>query len=131
MHTERVADIPVLWAASSGSAERKLVIWLPGFTDQKESVKEYLADLAAAGFVALSFDPVDHGERSHRSARSIADPTSGRFVSVTDGRLYRHFGSILAETAEEVPLMIDWAVEKLGVAPEVGIGGISMGAILR
>lgn len=127
MHTERVAGIPVLWAGAGSDAERKLVIWQPGFTDAKESVTEYLADLAAAGFVALSFDPVDHGERSHRSIRSVADATSGRFVSVTDGKLYRHFWSILAETAEEVPLIIDWAVEKLGVAPKVGIGGISMG----
>jgi uncharacterized protein len=127
MYTERVAGIPVLWAEASGDAERKLVIWLPGFTDQKESVKANLADLAAAGFVALSFDPVDHGERSHRTTRPISDPTGGRFHSVSDGKLYRYFWSILAETAEEAPLIIDWAVETLGVAPAVGIGGISMG----
>jgi uncharacterized protein len=127
MYTERVAGIPVLWAEASGDAERKLVIWLPGFTDQKEGVKAYLADLAAAGFVALSFDPVDHGERSHRMTRPISDPTGGRFHSVSDGKLYRHFWSILAETAEEVPLIIDWAIETLGVAPQVGMGGISMG----
>ncbi|MCL4862689.1 MAG: hypothetical protein KJZ93_24970 [Caldilineaceae bacterium] len=127
IHTERVAGIPVLWAEPGKGSQRKLVIWLPGFTDEKESVKAHLADLAAAGFVALSFDPVDHGERSHRSTRPITDPTSGRFHSVTDGKLYRHFWSILAETAEEVALIIDWAVEKLGVAPAVGMGGISMG----
>jgi uncharacterized protein len=127
MQTDRVAGIPVLWEGIKERAERKLVIWLPGFTDDKASVRENLADLAAAGYVALSFDPVDHGERSHRSARANVDPTSGRFRSVTDGKLYRHFWSILAETAEEVPLIIDWAVEKLGVAPAVGIGGKSMG----
>jgi uncharacterized protein len=127
MQTGRVAGIPILWEDASGSAERKLVIWLPGFTDNKEDVSENLAELAAAGYVVLSFDPVDHGERSHRSARAIVDPTSGRFQAVTDGKLYRHYWSILAETAEEVPLMIDWAVANLGVAPAVGIGGKSMG----
>jgi dienelactone hydrolase len=127
MQTASVAGIPVLWEEAHGNAERKLVIWLPGFTDDKESARENLSELATAGYVALSFDPVDHGERSHRSDRAIVDPTSGRFRSATDGKVYRHFWSILAETAEEVPLMIDWAVANLGVAPEVGIGGKSMG----
>jgi uncharacterized protein len=127
MHTARVAGIPVLWTEPSMNVERKLVIWLPGFTTDKESVRQQLADLADAGYVALSFDPVDHGERSHRTEREILDPTSGRFRALTDGKLYRHFWSILAETAEEVPLIIDWAAATLGVAPEVGIGGFSMG----
>jgi dienelactone hydrolase len=41
--------------------------------------------------------------------------------------VYRHFWAILAETAAEVPSVIDWATAELGVAPLVGIGGISMG----
>lgn len=127
MQTARVAGIPVLWEESAPAIGRQLVIWLPGFTNGKESVQDALHDLAAAGYVALSFDPVDHGERSHRSHREIADPTSGRFRSTTDGCIYRHFWSILAETAEEVPTIIDWAVATLGVAPVVGIGGKSMG----
>jgi uncharacterized protein len=127
MQTATVSSIPVLWEEPAESQERKLVIWLPGFTDGKESVKDNLSDLAGSGYVALSFDPVDHGERSHRSEREIGDPTSGRFRSVTDGKIYRHFWSILAETAEEVPLIIDWAVSALGVVPLVGMGGTSMG----
>ena len=131
MQRDRVAGISVLWEDASGSAERNLIIWLPGFTDDKESVGKNLADLAAAGYVALSFDPVDHGERSHRSTRAIMDATSGRFRSATDGKIYRHYWSILAETAEEVPLMIDWAVEQLGVAPAVVSGVNRWVVILR
>lgn len=127
MQTGRVAGIPVLWKEPGASTAQKMVIWLPGFTDAKESTSANLSDLAAAGFVALSFDPVDHGERSHRTKRVIVDPTNGRFRSETDGKLYRHYWSIVAETAEEVSLIIDWAVDKLGVAPAVGIGGKSMG----
>ncbi|MFO7171172.1 MAG: alpha/beta hydrolase family protein [Chloroflexota bacterium] len=33
----------------------------------------------------------------------------------------------MAETAEEVPPVIDWAIAELGVAGPLGIGGISMG----
>ena len=58
-----VADIPVLWAEPATQAPRKLVIWLPGFSGSKESVQNNLLDLAAAGFVGLSFDPCQHGER--------------------------------------------------------------------
>jgi dienelactone hydrolase len=116
-----------LWEEPDSAKERKLVIWLPGFTDGKESVREALRDLAAAGFVALSFDPVDHGERGHRSEREITDPSDGRFRNASDGRIYRHFWSTLAETAEEVPTIVDWAEATLGVAPAIGIGGKSMG----
>jgi len=127
MQAANVAGIPVIWERPVQTEERKLVIWLPGFTDGKESVAGYLRDLAAAGYVAVSFDPVDHGARGHQAAREISDPTSGRFRSVTDDRIYRHYWSILAETAEEAPVIIDWAVESLGVAPSVGVGGKSMG----
>jgi len=127
MQNASVAGIPVVWREPSTSMARQLVIWLPGFTSDKESVATYLTDLAGAGYIAVSFDPVDHGERSHRSNREITDPTSGRFRSSTDGKIYRHFWSILAETAEEVPTIIDWAMDEFGVATPVGIGGISMG----
>lgn len=127
MQTASVAGIPILWEQPAHAQDKRLVIWLPGFADGKESVGGSLRDLAAAGYIALSFDPVDHGERGHRSAREIADPTGGRFRNVTDGRIYRHFWSILAETAEEVPVIIDWAIHTLDVSPSVGIGGKSMG----
>jgi dienelactone hydrolase len=127
MQTTNVAGIPVIWEWPAQTETRKLVIWLPGFTDGKESVAGYLRDLAAAGYVAVSFDPVDHGARGQRSTREISDPTSGRFRSVSDDRIYRHYWSILAETAEEAPAIIDWSIESLGIAPPVGIGGKSMG----
>ncbi|MBV7330413.1 hypothetical protein KFU94_19635 [Chloroflexi bacterium TSY] len=127
MQTATVSDIPLLWAEPTQVANRKLVIWLPGFTDSKEAVREYLRELAVAGYVALSFDPVDHGERSRTSEQEVIDPTDGSFRSPTNGHVYRHFWSILAETAAEVPSIIEWAVAELNVASSVGMGGISMG----
>ncbi len=122
-----VGDVPVLWAEPVQGDERKLVIWLPGFTDSKDGMQTYLRELAAAGYVAVSFDPLDHGDRGRTSKQEIVDPTTGDFRSPASGMLYRHFWSIVSETAEEVPSIIDWAVGELGVAPSVGMGGISMG----
>ena len=127
MPTEMVSDIPVRWEEPAQGQKRKLVIWLPGFTADKETVQTYLTQLAEAGFVALSFDPVDHGERSRIGTEAEIEPDSGSFIAQTDGKLYRHFWSIEAETAAEVPHIIDWAISHLGVEPLIGMGGISMG----
>jgi dienelactone hydrolase len=127
MPTITVAGIPVLWEEPAQTERRKLVVWLPGFTSDKDGVREYLRDLAAAGYVAVSFDPVDHGERSRRSDQELVDSSDGSFRIPESGQVYRHFWSIVAETAAETPAIIDWAVAELGVAPVVGMGGISMG----
>jgi dienelactone hydrolase len=78
-----------------------------------------LQDLARAGFVGLSFDPLQHGERRIE--------TNDQLRQRVRGNIRRYFWPILAQTAEETPLIIDWAIQILGVAPQVGIGGISMG----
>lgn len=118
--------IPILWKEPQQPIQRKLVLWLPGFTDKKESMQPYLNDLSKAGYVALSFDPVDHGERSRFTDASI-DSGDGSFRSPTDGKTYQHFWSILAETIEEMSLVIDWAITNCNVAPVIGVGGKSMG----
>lgn len=128
MPTTTVTNIPVVWEEPGGGNERKLVIWLPGFTDSKDSMQLYLRELAAAGYLALSFDPVDHGARSRLATGDALDPATGSFVDPATGKLYRHFWTIVAETAIEVPRLIDWASSELGVASAVGVGGISMGA---
>ena len=114
-----VADIPVLWAEPVTQSVRKLVIWLPGFSGSKEGVQNYLLDLAAAGFVGLSFDPCQHGERRSESVEELRARVRGNI------RCY--FWPILAQTAEETPRVIDWALAHLGVEASVGMGGISMG----
>lgn len=117
--------IPLLWCEPEPNradrllGEGKLIIWLPGFGGCKESVEAQLRNLAAAGFVALSFDAYQHGERSVESHAALA----ARVV----GNIRRHFWPILAHTAEETTRVIDWAISELGVAPQVGMGGISMG----
>ncbi|MEQ2006567.1 MAG: prolyl oligopeptidase family serine peptidase [Limisphaerales bacterium] len=114
-----VGEIPVLVIAPKETKGRPLVIWLTGFSGQKESVEAPLRELAKRGFVALSFDPYQHGERRIESREDL--------VKRVRGNIRRYFWPILARTAEETPKVIDWAVKTLGVRPEVGMGGISMG----
>jgi dienelactone hydrolase len=128
MQTKTIDDIPIYWLEPGAAPARKLVIWLHGFTESRADETDYLRDLATAGYVALSLDPVDHGTRSrYPQEGAIIDPTDGTFIADTDGKLYRHFWSIEAETAESIPRLIDWAIAELGVASQVGIGGKSMG----
>ncbi|MEM7034545.1 MAG: alpha/beta fold hydrolase, partial [Chloroflexota bacterium] len=91
----------------------------PGFSGTKEGVEAQLIDLAKAGFFALSFDPYQHGERRIESQEDLRT----RVV----GDIRRYFWPILTHTAEELPQVIDWAVSNLGIAEQVGLGGISMG----
>ena len=112
-------DIPVAWIEPERAERRTLVIWLPGFSGTKEKMEPYLADLAAAGFVALGYDSYQHGERMIETL----DELRARIK----GNIRRHFWPILARTAEDVTQVIDWAVDQLGVGERVGMGGISAG----
>jgi dienelactone hydrolase len=113
------AGIPVLIVSPPRTRGRTLVIWLTGFSGSKESVHAQLIELAKAGYVALSFDPYQHGER-----RIEPNP---ELVKRVRGNIRRYFWPILARSAEETKLIIDWAIKVLGVRREVGMGGVSMG----
>ena len=118
-HNGQAGDIPLVWMEPQTTKTRTLVIWLPGFSGTKEAMHPYLVDLAAAGFVALSFDPYQHGERRVESLDELRERVRGN--------IRRYFWPILARTAEDVPRVADWAVRHLGVAEVAGMGGISAG----
>src|SRR5688572_847027 len=84
----RVGEIPVLVIAPKETKGRRLVIWLTGFSGSKDSVQAQLRDLAKRGFVALSLDPYQHGER-----RIEPQP---ELVSRVRGNIRRYFWPILA-----------------------------------
>ncbi|MCC7261459.1 MAG: prolyl oligopeptidase family serine peptidase [Candidatus Latescibacteria bacterium] len=119
LNQARAGEIPLLWAEPAAGAPRRLVVWLPGFSGNKEGVQAQLLDLAAAGLVGLSFDPWGHGERSTEGVEALRQRVRGN--------IRRHFWPILAHTAQETLQVIDWALSQLGVEPAVGMGGISMG----
>lgn len=118
--TTWVDHIPVLWFEPPiMRSTRQLVIFLPGLSGSKESVTPYLRDLAEAGFVAVSFDPWQHGERGSESPAELSARVFAGFR--------RHMWPILGQTTLDTLRVIDWAVATLGVEPRVYMGGISMG----
>ena len=113
------AGLPAVVIAPPDTERRRLVIWLPGFSGTKEGTERQLRDLAIRGYVALSFDPFQHGERRIESVDELRRRVRGN--------IRRYFWPILARTAEETSSVIDWAVRELGVSKTVGMGGTSMG----
>ena len=114
-----VGEIPVIYVEPQGESRKKLVIFLSGFSGDKEGCLPRLEELAALGFTAVSFDAWQHGERM------VVDVEELRARIL--GNIRRYFWPIIAHTAREVPLVIDWALERFGLDDAVGMGGISVG----
>ncbi len=118
--SQQVDHIPVIWVEPENLAEpAHLVVWLDGLTGNKERMQPYLATLAAAGFVALSFDAFQHGERT-------AEPVE-QFLSRIAANYRHHYWPILGQTILDATRVIDWAMTNLKVSAGVLMGGISMG----
>jgi uncharacterized protein len=115
-----VDHIPVIWfEPHARHLRRRLIIYLPPFSRTKELLIPYLQDLAVAGFIALSLDPWQHGERGTESETEIGTRVFGNFR--------RHMWPILGQTTLDVLRVIDWAVTTLHVEPHISIAGLSMG----
>jgi len=115
-----IDGVPLCWYEPTASTnERRLAVWLTGFSGTKESVDEHLRELATRGYVAVSFDPYQHGERAIETREEL----STRVI----GNMRLGFWPILAHSTEDVPRVIDWAQAELGVSGPVCMGGISMG----
>lgn len=116
----RVDHIPVIWfEPQKHRSARQLAMYLHPLSGTKELMVPYLQDLAAAGFVALSFDAWQHGERGIESREEIQARVFGNFR--------RHMWPILGQTTLDVLRVVDWAVGTLAIGPHVSIGGLSMG----
>lgn len=115
-----IDHIPAIWIEpQNATIPRKLAIWLTGFMGNKEAMLPYLADLARQGFVALSYDSWQHGERGEESPEALLQRVFGNFR--------RYMWPILAHTTEDSLRVVDWALDHLGVEYDVCMGGISMG----
>ncbi|MCQ6558621.1 dienelactone hydrolase family protein [Paenibacillus mendelii] len=114
-----VEHIPLVWCEPEHTSSRGVVIWLPGFSGTKESVEPQLRKFAEAGFIAIGFDPYQHGERRMEPQEEL--------VKRITGNIRRYFWPILTLTAEEIPRIIDWAIQRFGDSGPIMIGGISMG----
>jgi len=115
-----VDQIPVVWVEPRvGREKAQLAVWLPGLTMTKESTLPFLQRLAYAGFVAVSLDPWQHGERGSETGQEIGRRVFGNFR--------RYMWPILGHTTLDSMRIVDWAIEKFDVEPNVVAGGLSMG----
>ena len=108
--------------AWSGDHERSrpAVLWLHGFTADKDTDRHELARLAEAGFVAVGIDLAGHGERK-------LPAFDAHFVG-TPSQVERRFYELVAQTTDEIPSIVD----ELGAMDLVddnrlGVTGVSMG----
>lgn len=115
-----IDHIPITWfEPQADRPTRRLVVYVPPFNGSKEAMLPYLQDLARAGFVALSLDPWQHGERGSESAEEIGQRVFGNFR--------RYMWPILGQTTLDLLRVLDWAVATLHVEPVFSVGGLSMG----
>lgn len=115
-----VDHIPVLWFEPQiQHHKRQLVLFQHPLGGTKETAIPFLRDLAAKGFVALSFDAWQHGERGRESQQEILNRVFSNFR--------RHMWPILGQTTLDTTRVLDWAVSSLNVEPSVYLAGLSMG----
>lgn len=114
-----VDHIPVIWVKPAKQSVSRLALWLPPLSRAKDDVLPFLQELAGVGFVAVSLDPWQHGERATESEEQIMERVFGNFR--------RHMWPILGQTTLDSLRVLDWATTNLGSGPEVVAGGVSMG----
>ena len=115
-----VDGIPVAWIEPTNRrCGNPLAIWLHALSRSKDDALPVLEELANAGFLAVSFDAWQHGERGTESGDEILGRVFGNFR--------RYMWPILGQTTLDALRVIDWAVDEFRVGPEVVAGGVSMG----
>lgn len=121
VHHDSIEQIPVIWVEPEQEQPARLAIWLPGLTGSKDQMVPFLQDLARSGFLALSFDPWQHGERGKETSQQIGTRVMGNF---------RYFmWPILGQTTLDTLRIIDWAFARFSemLISSVVMGGTSMG----
>ncbi len=115
-----VDHIPVIWVEpDTKQSKRRLVIWQPWFSATKEQMLPFLTELANDGYIALSFDNWQHGERGKETPKEIGTRVFKQFR--------RHMWPIIGNSVLDATRVIDWAVNHFDVSPDIGMGGMSMG----
>ncbi|HET6473783.1 MAG TPA: prolyl oligopeptidase family serine peptidase, partial [Pseudomonadales bacterium] len=113
--------IPVIWSepAKRRQSGNQLIIWLNGFSYPKEEIGRRLIDLSNLGFVAISFDPWQHGARGTETRAGLIARVFGHFR--------RYMWPIIGQSALDASRVIDWATRRFEASSGVSIGGVSMG----
>ncbi|MFQ5908571.1 MAG: hypothetical protein ACE5JE_07095 [Thermoplasmata archaeon] len=88
--------------------------------ERKEDTLPYLRKLSAAGFVAMSFDPWQHGERG------TGEPVEQMFTRAM-GNFPHTVWPILGQSALDTLRVIDWGMAEFGISSPCSMGGESIG----
>jgi uncharacterized protein len=119
-----LAGAPSLVASDgdpAAAAERGCVLFFHGLGAGKAMHRAELAMLAAQGYVAIGIDAAGHGERR--------DP--GAIARLAGRDPHAVFLELVAETADEVPEVVDDLVRRGWARPDrVGVVGVSMGGFV-
>ncbi len=119
IHTSKVESIPVLWIEPENmNKNTPMVIWLDGFTGSKERTVRKLHTLAKKGYLAISFDVYDHGERSIKG-EDIQERVFANFRS--------EMWPIIGGSSEDAIKVLDWSEKKFDISNKICMGGFSMG----
>ena len=110
--------IPAI-SVSPQRAPLGLILHLPAFGQKKEETRPVLDCLAELGFVAVSIDSWQHGERGTEDREQLAARVFGNFR--------RNMWPILGQTALDVSRVLDWALAEFDLEAPVTVTGLSMG----
>lgn len=117
-----VDGIPLLWREPAITSRPRVALWLPPFTQTKESVRPMLAELSKRGFVAVSLDPFQHGERGTESPDELVSRV------FAPGSFRRSLWPIIGQTVLDARRVLDWVMDAVVTEPAAVVaGGLSMG----
>ncbi len=115
-----VDDVPVaVYQPNESVANGSLAVWIPYLGGNKETGIHELQQLASAGYVALSLDPWQHGDRTGTKNPSIRTRVFKDFRAI--------MWPILGITTLDTYRIIDWAIRTYNLKGNVVAGGVSMG----
>lgn len=115
-----VDEIPIAFCKPSPKlANGTIALWIPYLGGDKSTGLTELQALAEAGYFAISFDPIQHGERHSPQEPDIRSLVFQNFRAV--------MWNILGTTVLDAFRVLDWAVSKYKLNNDIVVGGISMG----
>ena len=79
-----VDEIPLVWYEPEGLEKRQLVIWLAGFSSDKDTGIREAETIAKAGFLVLSFDPDQHGDRMDNTVEELRESFGALAVTAAE-----------------------------------------------
>ncbi|MBK8050449.1 MAG: dienelactone hydrolase family protein [Anaerolineales bacterium] len=128
VETLEVANIPVLSIAPATAVAAPVVIFMHGFTGQKEHGLEIGYQLAQAGFACIAFDAISHGMRDDGRIAALADGANNIYPAASGLDMYLFMHQAIVQSAQDVQVLSRaLAGDKRFDFSRLGVTGVSMG----